>query len=602
MDITPPFALLDDCSAGTGRWYAGFVREHRCEDPATLEATWAAVQADLQAGRHALLLADYEWGARLLGVRGAAAGGALSVLVFERLDRLDAAAVAARLAAIDGNVPGIAGLADLQPSVDRARFMADVERVREFIRDGETYQVNLTYRLRGRAFGSPVALYRRLRERQPVPYGALVARPGGEWVLSLSPELFVRHDGDRLQARPMKGTVARGADAAADEAAAQWLAHDVKNRAENLMIVDLLRNDLGRVAAVGSVTVPRLFEIERYRTVHQMTSTIEARLRPGAGVPEVLRALFPCGSVTGAPKHHTMELIARLETTPRRLYTGSIGWVDAGGDFCWSVAIRTLLLGPEGADGARPAELGVGGGIVLDSDPAAEHDETLTKARFATALDPGFRLFETMRVAGTRRVAQQEAHLARLQASARRHRFAYDAATLGSQVLAAAAGASGEGPWRLRLALAHDGSHELTVAPLSRIARPVRFLLADAPLPPHERALAGDKTTARATYDAAIRAAEAAGAFDVVFVHADGRLSEGARSSVFLRLDGRWCTPPLTGPVLPGTRRARLLRRLHAEERALTPADLARAERVLLCNALRGALPAMHAGSYRLER
>jgi para-aminobenzoate synthetase/4-amino-4-deoxychorismate lyase len=330
-----------------------------------------------------------------------------------------------------------------------------------------------------------------------------------------------------------------------------------------------------------------------------MTSTIEARLRPGAGMPELLQALFPCGSVTGAPKHHTMELIARLETTPRRLYTGCIGWVDAGGDFCASVAIRTLLLGPQAADGTRDAELGVGGGIVLDSDPAAEHDETQVKARFATALDPGFRLFETLRVAGTRRVAQLDAHLARLQASARRHRFACDTEALRARLVDAAAGAAGDGPWRLRLALAHDGRSELTLAPLPRIARPVRFQLAEAALPAHERALAADKTTARASYDAAIRAAEAAGAFDVVFVDADGRLSEGARSSVFLRLDGRWCTPPLTGPVLPGTRRARLLRRLHAAERPLTPADLARADRVLLCNALRGALPAMHAGSYR---
>ncbi|PXW91559.1 para-aminobenzoate synthetase/4-amino-4-deoxychorismate lyase [Sphaerotilus hippei] len=415
MDTAPAavFALLDDCHATPGRpcsrLYTGFVREHRCSDPATLEAVWAAARADQRDGLHALLLADYEWGAKLLraghaGLReGEGEASSLRLLMFRSLERLSADQAGAWLAAQDHGrpEPSPAALGELAASVRRDEFREAIAAVHEAIRAGETYQINYTYRLDGRVQAEPAALYRRLRARQPVAYGAFIALPPDgsgrqRHVLSCSPELFLRHRAGRLQAMPMKGTAARQPVPEGDSESARLLSLDVKNRAENLMIVDLLRNDLGRIARTGSVRVPALFAVESYRTVLQMTSTVEAELRPGLDLPEVLRATFPCGSITGAPKHHTMELIATLESTPRGLYCGAIGWIDAPaadapvtcGDFCLSVAIRTIDLGAAAADGARPMRLGVGAGIVLDSIAEDEFDECALKARFVTGLTP----------------------------------------------------------------------------------------------------------------------------------------------------------------------------------------------------------------------
>jgi para-aminobenzoate synthetase/4-amino-4-deoxychorismate lyase len=599
------FALLDDRDATrarpVSRLYEGFEREHRCIDSIDLEAVWTRVDADLRAGLHAVVLADYEWGAKLLeaGVRAADAGAALRVLMFRRLTRLARDEVDAWLAQRDDSaVDTPAGVIDLAPSVDRAEFTRSIAAIHEAIRNGETYQVNYTYRLEGAAYGSPIALYRALRRRQPVSYGAFIALPPGgaiTHVLSCSPELFVRHDAGLLTARPMKGTAARVAAPESDSESARLLAIDVKNRAENLMIVDLLRNDLGRLAQIGTVRVPALFAIEPYSTVFQMTSTVEAQIRPDVGMPELLRAVFPCGSITGAPKHHTMGLIAQLERTPRGLYCGAIGWVDAPagatrlGDFCLSVAIRTLTLG-EAARGLRRLRLGVGAGIVIDSRADDEFDECRLKARFLTGLDPGFRLFETMHWAPGQGVRHLDRHLARLERSASALGFALDAAALRAAIAAFTA----PGVHRLRVALAHDGRFALSHAPLAALPLgPVRLLIADQPLP-ESNPLSAHKTTLRSAYDAGVRAAEAVGAFDSLFFDTAGRLVEGGRSSVFARLDGQWCTPPLRDGALPGVMRGVLLDdpAWAAREHTLTRADLSRADAIVVCNALRGALPA----------
>src|SRR5262245_30910568 len=387
------FALLDEATAGTmrpvgssfasstrpSRLYEGFDREHRCADPAHLDETWDRVQADLRSGLHAVVLIDYEWGAKLqrTGLADPAAHGdaMLRVLMFRQLRSLTREQADEWLQQRDEGraEPGPAGVTALRPDIDRATFERAIGTIHEAIRNGETYQVNYTYGSSFEAFGSPIALYRRLRERQPVPYGALIAlppSPATSFVLSCSPELFLLHEQGVLTARPMKGT----ARPSAGSDAAQALHQDTKNRAENLMIVDLLRNDLGRIARVGSVRVKELFAVEPYATVLQMTSTIEAEVPPNTRFPDVLRALFPCGSITGAPKHRTMQIIGALERAPRGLYTGAIGWIDASGDdtracgdFCLSVAIRTLTLQAQRADGCYPGRFGVGAGIVLDS-------------------------------------------------------------------------------------------------------------------------------------------------------------------------------------------------------------------------------------------
>ena len=663
-----PFALLDDCQATAShprsRLYTGWVGECRCDDPNDLDRVWAEAEGALRAGRHLVVLADYEWGARLqrAGAEGLTAGegGTLRLLLFASRRHLSRPEVDAWLAAREAEAlaaglyqgavamppadpgplppPAPAGLFAVRPSQGPDAFSTALDRIQDLILAGETYQVNYTYRLDFQVFGSPFSLYRRLRARQPVPYGALLALPPATadaeptWVLSCSPELFLRHHGGLLQARPMKGTAPRGTAAARDAALARQLGANAKTRAENLMIVDLLRNDLGRLARTGGVRVPALFELEAHPSLWQMTSTIEAELPPAVTFPEVLRATFPCGSITGAPKLRTMHWIRQLETRPRGLYTGAIGWIDAPiapgpratekapeaavaapqgpgpgpserpatacGDFCLSVAIRTLTLGPPAvADSPlapRPGTLGIGAGIVSDSQAAEEYAECQLKARFLTALDPGFSLFETLYATRSAGVRHRERHLARLGRSANTLGFHLPLALIRQALTEARLALPPGHPWRLKLEVRHGGAFTLTRAPLDPLPPgPVSLLLAPEPMDGADPLL-GHKTSRRARYDAAIAAANRLGAFDLLFRNRQGLLTEGGRNNLFLHLDGRWLTPHLAAGVLPGVMRGLILAdpAWAAREATLTLADLRRADRIMVCNALRGPLVA----------
>ncbi|MDN7586438.1 aminodeoxychorismate synthase component I [Burkholderia seminalis] len=610
------FALLDDCdstaSARSSRLYSGFVRERVCTDPARLDDIDAAVAQDLRDGLHAVVVGDYEFGRNLQ--RAQPGQAPLRFLLYARCERLSRDEVDAWLARQDGGgAPSIAGVAHVAKSVSRDAFDAAIAAVHDALRAGDSYQVNYTYRLHFDVFGTPLALYRRLRARQPVRYGALVALPGGAWVVSCSPELFVEKHGDVLRARPMKGTAPRSADPRDDAAAAAFLASDPKNRAENVMIVDLLRNDVSRIARTGTVKVPALFSVEPYASVWQMTSTVEAGWRDGTTFAQMLRALFPCGSITGAPKYKTMQLIDAIESTPRGLYTGAIGWLDAPGDraagcgdFCLSVAIRTLTLDgadagvdPSGSATRHHGTMGVGAGIVLDSVAADEYAECELKARFLTDADPGFQLFETTAATRADGIRHLDRHLARLQRSADAFGFRFEGAVLRREIDARCAVLDGDGTYRMKLALAKDGTVEIVAAPLKPLpAGPVGVLLASAHGFAPTRAsdaLLLHKTTRRAEYDRAWQAAESLGGFDMLFVNERGEMTEGGRSNLFVKLDGQWVTPPLACGVLPGVMRGVLLddRAFGAVERVVTRDDLARAQGLLLTNALRGALDAV---------
>jgi para-aminobenzoate synthetase/4-amino-4-deoxychorismate lyase len=587
----PVFALLDDCDSTAARrsshLYSGFVRERSCSDGATLDEVCGVVEDDLRGGLHAVLLADYEFGRNLQLVQKAQRGDAtLRFLLFRECVLLSETEVADWLAAQDNGAsePSIAGVAGIEESVTRRAFDQAIARVHEALEAGDSYQVNYTYRLGFDLIGSPLALYRRLRSRQPVRYGALVALPDGRHVLSCSPEMFIEKSGDVLRARPMKGTAPLESDP-------EWLSHDPKNRAENVMIVDLLRNDMSRIAVTGTVHTPRLFTVEPYKSLWQMTSTVEAQPRRDASFADIVRALFPCGSITGAPKHRTMQLIDEIETTPRGLYTGAIGWLDRRGDFCLSVAIRTLEL-----DGGH-GRMGVGGGIVLDSVAAAEYEECQLKARFLTGADPGFELFETTFATRDAGVRHWDRHLARHTASAAWLGFAFDEIELKRQVDAQCEGFEPETGYRLRIALNKVGKITITSAALKPLpdGDTVNVLLASE----HDFAAreASDpmlrhKTTHREEYDRAWHEAETLGAFDMIFCNERGEVTEGGRSNVFAKLDGRWWTPPLDAGVLPGVMRGVLMEERAAAERALTVDDLRRAEELMVCNALRGALRA----------
>ncbi|WP_228534840.1 aminodeoxychorismate synthase component I [Noviherbaspirillum malthae] len=593
------YALLDDSSAAAGearsRLYTGHAETLICENAAHLPAMLESLQQALRQGLHAVGLFSYELGAAMQGIEGReGAGKPAQVLLFSRCELLTGEQVEQWLAQKDDASP--AGIAGARHGIDEQAFGEAIARIHAYIEAGDTYQINYTYRIRFDAYGSPVALYRRLRARQPVPYGALIGLPDGSSVLSLSPELFVRHERGLLTARPMKGTAPASDDVQRDAQRAEALAADEKNRAENLMIVDLLRNDLARIARVGSVRVPALFQVERYRSVLQMTSTVQAELRPGTRLMEVFDAIYPCGSITGAPKRRTMQIIRELEAEPRGLYTGAIGWFDTCapdqdmGDFCLSVPIRTLVLQPERDDGMRSGEMGVGAGIVHDSVAADEYQECRLKARFLTGLPNAFSLFETMHAGREAGIRHLDRHLHRLQASAAYFGFGWNEQGIRAALEQACAGLP-EGSHRLRLALAQDGTWEIRSGALAPLPDRVNILLAPQPTRSTDLFLR-HKTTCRTAYDAAWQAAEAQGAFDMLFFNEKGELTEGGRSNVFVRLDGRWLTPPLSCGLLPGVMRSVLIEELQADERAISLRDLERAQEVIVCNALRGALAA----------
>ncbi|MGB9990374.1 aminodeoxychorismate synthase component I [Pseudoduganella rhizocola] len=598
------FALLDDAGSGrVSRLFTGHAGTLVCRDIAQWPQLLDAMQAALARGQFAVAVCSYELGGALAGVvQQASPLPYAQFLLFEQCELLTQEQVAQWLAVHAAADTGPAGVAGLRASVTQAEFTDAIHRIREYIAAGDTYQVNYTYRLRFDAFGSLFGLYQRLRVRQPVPYGALIQLEDGSAVVSLSPELFVRHEQGKLTTRPMKGTApaASPADfegealAAENTRRAAALAADMKNRAENLMIVDLLRNDVGRVAKTGSVRVPSLFEVTRFSSVLQMTSTVEAQLRDGVTLAELFSALYPCGSITGAPKRRTMEIIAELESAPRGIYTGAIGWFEPAqhgfGNFCLSVPIRTLSLqAPE--DGVRAGEMGVGAGIVHDSVPEEEFAECQLKARFLTGLSNDFELFETMYATREQGPRHMERHLQRLAASARYFGFRWDEAAARAYITIACNGLPASTPHRLRLAMNSAGAFAVQTGVLKELQQPVRVFLAEQRTSASELFLR-HKTTLRVQYDAAWKEAEAEGGFDKLFFNERDELTEGGRSSVFVKVNGKWLTPPLSGGLLPGVMRAVVLDAWGASEAVITRAMLLQAEEIVVCNALRGTLRA----------
>ena len=467
-----------------------------------------------------------------------------------------------------------APVARWEPALDEAGHAGALARIHESIARGDTYQVNFTFPLRAPLAEEPLALFARLLATQRPRHGALVDL-GRFAVVCASPELFFRLEGGRITTRPMKGTAARGITVEEDEAQAAGLRGSEKERAENLMIVDMLRNDLGQVAEVGSVEVPALFEVERYPTLLQMTSTVTARSR--APLSGVLAALFPCASVTGAPKKRTMEIVAATETAPRGVYTGAVGWAGPDGTASFAVAIRTVL-----ADRERGlASFGVGSGVVADSTAAREYEECLLKARILDA--PAFALVETMAFHPGEGYRRLEGHLARLAQSARHFAFPLDMRRVEEALRqAAAAGA----PLRARLLLHADGRVEVQGGVLPPAAtRPLRVGIAARPVDPRSIWL-HHKTTRRETYEAAV--ASRPDCDDVLLWNDRGELTESSVANVIAEVGGQRLTPPLACGVLPGVERARAIAEGRAREAVVRLTDLRPGQRLWLVSSLRG--------------
>jgi len=466
---------------------------------------------------------------------------------------------------------------DWQPSVDPGQYCDAVRRVKDYIAAGDIYQANYTLRLRAPFEGDPLALFRRITHPDSPGYGALVC--AGDWALcSASPELFFMRQGDRVVSRPMKGTARRGPEYHADLAQAEWLQRSGKNRAENVMITDMVRHDMGRIADAGRVVTPRLFDIEKYPTVWQMTSTVVCRT--AATTAEILGALFPASSITGAPKVRAMQVIRELEPSPRRIYTGSIGFLAPDGRAQFNVAIRTVLVDRK----KRMAEYGVGGGIVWDSDAGSEFRECCAKAQVLTQETPTFDLLETLRWAPEEGWVLLERHLARLQRSADYFGWPLDEAAVRGE-LAQQAQTFPAQSMRVRLCVACGGEVKIEAVVLPTISPVIRVRLAAQPVDSADLFL-HHKTTHRVVYRKAMETA--AGAGDVLLWNERGEITESTIANVVVDLDGRRYTPPLRCGLLAGCYREHLLQSGQVSEKVLKIDDVKRAAAVYLVNSVRG--------------
>jgi para-aminobenzoate synthetase/4-amino-4-deoxychorismate lyase len=574
-----PFVLLDDArtsGAAPARLYRSPVEIVEARDIAAVKPALERLRAARHRGLHAVGFLAYEAASAFEPILGDLPQGPTPLLwfgLFERFDEIAAGDVAAWLPD-----PAAAWLGAPVPDVDRDAYADRFDQVHALIEAGDLYQANLSFRARVPIVGDPLAAFARLRASARAGYGALVWT-GRDWLLSLSPELFFALDGGRLTTRPMKGTARRGATPEEDRALAAALREDAKQRAENLMIVDLLRNDLSRVAEPASVAVPELFAVETYPTIHTMTSTVTATLAPDQDAIDVLAALFPCGSITGAPKIRAIAALAGIEmgSAPRGPYTGAIGRLDATGGAMFNVAIRTLVI----ENGADHALLGAGGGIVADSRMGDEWDEAQAKTAFVGAGARRFDLIETMAFDPIEGIALLERHLTRMKTSAQVFGFAFDRHAARNELQAATFRL--REVKRIRLMLAPSGAVAIEVAAMPAMPE-AAVAVTIAPLP-----VAADdfrlrhKTSDRAFYDSARQG------FETVF-EVDGHLTEGSFTNVFVERGGMLLTPPLGAGLLPGVLRAELIESGRAIEATLTRADLNHG--FFIGNALRGLIPA----------
>ncbi|RNJ64343.1 MAG: aminodeoxychorismate synthase component I [Porphyrobacter sp. IPPAS B-1204] len=611
MGLSPPFVLLDDARAGEGAADALLYEAPRAlfvaHRPDEVEAVLAAAETArvAQGGALAGYIA-YEAGlalepklAGLAAARTGAAGPLVWLGLFDAPRRIAAADVPAWL---QQTAQGTGHIGPMEPQLSPGGYAAAFAAMREAIHAGDIYQANLTYPLAGSFRGDPVGLYAALRDAAAAGYGGLIF-DGAHWLLSFSPELFVALSGSEAKVKPMKGTRPRSPDVAADAALAQDLATSVKDRAENLMIVDLMRNDLARVAEAGSVHVDAPFAVESYPTVHQMVSTVRARLSPGKGAMDLVRALFPCGSITGAAKIRAMELLGGIERDARGPYCGAIGRIDApdatgNANAAFNVAIRTLRLTPI-ENGQGSAVLGIGSAVVADSEAMSERRECEVKAGFLRRAAPGLTapvcdLIETMRFEPDSGIALLELHLARMKASAAALGFAFDRHALRNQIQALCFEL--DAPARVRLMVSRSGASALETGPLpAPLGEPVKVAALPHPLDPSDWRLT-HKTSDRGFYEEALAAARSLGADEALLVRdgesGGGLVTEGSWTSVFAeRPDGVMLTPPATLGLLPGVLREHLIAEGKVREAELSLDDLAHG--FWIGNALRGLMRAV---------
>jgi len=586
--------LLDDAQSSSNnpssRLYHSPLKIIQATSASNLDAALEEIEQAIHDQQYVVTCFSYELGEHLLGLTPKSSKTPwVQAWVFKDVQKLNTEQVNQWIKSQNNQIANAPVIQDVVTSITQQQFEKDLSKIQEWIKAGDTYQVNHTYRINGQLNGSPLKAYEILRQKQPGPFGAYIDHSNG-WVLSCSPEWFLQKSNGSLMTKPMKGTAKVG------ESSSEELHDDVKNRAENVMIVDLLRNDLSKISMPGSVKVPNLFEVQQHGDVLQMTSTISSISKDNLRLKELLQAIFPCGSVTGAPKKRTMELIQALESEPRNLYCGAIAWFDpsseAGlGDLGMSVVIRTLELAKD-----QSFQMGVGGGITIDSESADEWHECQTKAGFLYALQnqsEPIGLFETIRVE-QRQACHLDMHLDRISKSACDLKIKFDFNKAACLIQDACSQLDVQSIYRLRLDLSAEGLLSVKTAVIQNLEPgPVLWasdlLTTDTTMSSTDQLL-GHKVTRRKLYDQAWLAAEKLGAFDALFINEQGFVTEGGRSNVFIKKDGRWLTPPLASGCLPGVMRSIFLKdsKYQAVEQNITRSDVLNAEEVIFTNALRG--------------
>ncbi|GAB5351710.1 aminodeoxychorismate synthase component I [Qipengyuania sp. 483] len=588
-----PFVLLDDAresGAADALLYENPQNVFVARRPEEVERVLAEAETARANGGELAGYIAYEAGLalepRLAHLAAAKSGGSGPLVwlgLFDAPERIAASDMPQWLA---DHAQGPGHVGPLEPQLSLGGYAAAFEDLQDAIRNGDIYQANLTFPLAGNFTGDPLGLYAALRPAAQAGYGGVIF-DGSHWLLSLSPELFVSLKGNEAKAKPMKGTRPRAGNPDQDRALAEELAASEKDRAENLMIVDLMRNDLSRVAQAGTVRVDAPFAVESYPTVHQMVSVVRAELRPDMGAIDLVRALFPCGSITGAPKIRAMELIDELEPAARGPYCGAIGRIGPHGDAAFNVAIRTLRL-TEVENGRGKAVLGVGGAIVADGEMRAEWREALLKGAFASTSSPDHRaaqfdLIETMRFTPEQGIAMLEKHLERMKDAAADLGFCFDRHLARNQLHASCFVL--DKPSRIRLLSSRSGAIALEVQDMpERWVEPVPCIVLPLPVDPEDWRLRY-KTTDRGFYEEGQAVARQNGAGEALFMREDGLLTEGCVTNIFVGREGVLLTPPARLGLLPGVFRQSLLDQGKAREAELTIADLE--DGFFLGNALR---------------
>ena len=471
---------------------------------------------------------------------------------------------------------------NLQFNISRKKYVDNIKKIKNFIKRGDTYQVNYTFKYKFNFSGSLPGFYEDLKSKQSVSYSSRI-KTSEFSILSLSPELFFRKNKALMEVRPMKGTIDRGRDVDQDRRNIEILSQSLKDRSENVMIVDLLRNDLGRISRAGTVTTERLFEVERYETLLQMISIVKAKLKKNVSLYELFRAIFPSGSVTGAPKINTMKIINSLEKEPRRVYTGSVGFFAPNGDAVFNVAIRTVLINNK----TKKGEMGIGSGIVIDSEPYKEFEECKLKADFVTKKKTDLKLIETILWQPDKSYFLLKEHIDRLSSSCEYFNFKFDKKYIRRMLKGLENEFKNRSDYRVRLLLGSDGNVKSSFSRISNNAVVQKVRFSDKRVSSRHVFLY-HKTTDRELYNKEHKKWKKKGYFDIIFTNEKNQITEGAISNIIIKKGKTYYTPPVESGLLNGVFRKSLLKKIPLKEKVLYKKDVLCANEVYMVNSVRG--------------